>query len=119
MCSSPELWEDADVFKPERFPVDQPVPNEATHDFKYLPFGGGKRKCIGEPVMRCHRLVSLGLPSTVQHRNLLLQWGRRNTSACCRTGTVAHLFVLMPSLQLCHPCFVTPAQATSLRCWRR
>lgn len=47
-CSSPELWDEPDAFKPERFPVDQPVPNEATHEFKYLPFGGGKRKCIGE-----------------------------------------------------------------------
>ena len=47
-CRSPELWDEPNTFNPDRFPVDSPVPNETTHDFKYLPFGGGKRKCIGE-----------------------------------------------------------------------
>ncbi|KAH7425048.1 hypothetical protein KP509_11G037600 [Ceratopteris richardii] len=45
---SPTLWEDADVFKPERWPVDGPDPTEVTENFRYLPFGGGPRKCVGD-----------------------------------------------------------------------
>ncbi|MCO5603516.1 hypothetical protein L7F22_057667 [Adiantum nelumboides] len=45
---SPALWEDAEVFKPERWPVDTPDPTEVTENFKYLPFGGGPRKCVGD-----------------------------------------------------------------------
>lgn len=46
---SAELWDSPDEFNPDRFgPLDGPMPNEVTEDFKYLPFGGGKRKCIGE-----------------------------------------------------------------------
>lgn len=45
---SPELWDEPDTFNPDRFSLDGPTPNETTHDFKYLPFGGGKRKCIGD-----------------------------------------------------------------------
>jgi beta-ring hydroxylase len=45
---APELWEDPEEFRPERFPLDEPLPTEASLGFKYLPFGGGRRKCIGE-----------------------------------------------------------------------
>lgn len=45
---SPALWEDPDVFRPERWPVDGPDPTEVTENFKYLPFGGGPRKCVGD-----------------------------------------------------------------------
>ena len=44
---SPKLWDEPDKFRPERFPVDQPMPTESTCNYAYLPFGGGKRKCIG------------------------------------------------------------------------
>ncbi len=48
-CRSPQLWDRPDEFDPDRFgPLEGPAPNEVTEDFKYLPFGGGKRKCIGE-----------------------------------------------------------------------
>eukprot|EP00798_Chlamydomonas_sp_ICE-L_P019303 gene19303-25951_t len=45
---SSEYWPDAEAFRPERFPVDSPIPNEITENFAYLPFGGGRRKCIGD-----------------------------------------------------------------------
>ena len=51
-CRSPELWDRPQEFDPLRFPLDRPVPNEVTHDFAYLPFGGGKRKCIGAPLLQ-------------------------------------------------------------------
>lgn len=45
---SPALWEDPEVFRPERWPVNGPDPTEVTENFKYLPFGGGPRKCVGD-----------------------------------------------------------------------
>jgi cytochrome P450 len=42
----PEIWEDAEVFRPERWEpaYEQNVPAGA-----YFPFGGGPRNCIGMP----------------------------------------------------------------------
>ena len=48
---SPALWERPSDFVPDRFPVDGPTPTEVTHNFAYLPFGGGRRKCIGAHAM--------------------------------------------------------------------
>eukprot|EP00897_Mesotaenium_endlicherianum_P006369 jgi/Mesen1/5760/ME000292S04845 len=45
---NPEVWERADDFWPERWPVNGPDPNETTENFSYLPFGGGPRKCVGD-----------------------------------------------------------------------
>lgn len=49
MCRNAGYWSNADQFDPDRFPVDGPIPNEVTEVYNYLPFGGGRRKCIGEP----------------------------------------------------------------------
>ena len=46
---SSALWDRPNDFDPDRFPVDLPVPTEVTQNFAYLPFGGGRRKCIGVP----------------------------------------------------------------------
>ena len=53
---SPALWDRPNEFVPDRFPVDKPTPTEVTHSFAYLPFGGGRRKCIGA------RFLTLTLP---------------------------------------------------------
>merc|ERR1712078_583646 len=45
---NPDVWEDPDAFKPERFDLDGPVPNEINTDYKYVPFSGGPRKCVGD-----------------------------------------------------------------------
>lgn len=52
---SPEYWPEPNAFNPNRFPLDAPVPNEVTQNFAYLPFGGGKRKCIGAPLLQADR----------------------------------------------------------------
>jgi len=59
---SPALWDEPDAFRPERFgPVDgtAPVPNETTTDYAYLPFGGGRRKCVGDQFALFESVVAL------------------------------------------------------------
>lgn len=58
---NPSYWPNPDEFNPERFPVDGPIPNEVTEDFKYLPFGGGKRKCIGDQFALFESVASLAV----------------------------------------------------------
>lgn len=58
---NPEYWPDAEEFIPERFPLDAPMPNEITEEFRYLPFGGGKRKCIGDQFALFESIVGVAM----------------------------------------------------------
>ncbi|KAK7374352.1 hypothetical protein VNO80_07782 [Phaseolus coccineus] len=58
---SPELWDNADKFEPERWSLDGPNPNETNQSFKYLPFGGGPRKCIGDLFATYETVVALAM----------------------------------------------------------
>ncbi|XP_071650149.1 cytochrome P450 6k1-like isoform X1 [Temnothorax longispinosus] len=42
----PSIYPDPERFDPERFAEDEKAKR---HRFTFLPFGGGRRKCIGEP----------------------------------------------------------------------
>jgi cytochrome P450 len=37
---SPAVWDDPEAFRPERFPLDQPVPNEQNTEFRCGRWGG-------------------------------------------------------------------------------
>lgn len=58
---SPSLWEDADKFNPERWPLEGSSPNETNQSFRYLPFGGGPRKCIGDTFASYENIVALAM----------------------------------------------------------
>ncbi|KAH1199828.1 Protein LUTEIN DEFICIENT 5, chloroplastic [Glycine max] len=58
---SPKLWDDADKFEPERWALDGPSPNETNQNFKYLPFGGGPRKCVGDLFASYETVVALAM----------------------------------------------------------
>jgi carotenoid epsilon hydroxylase len=47
---SPAVWgETAEDFDPMRFgPLDGPHPTEQNTDYKFIPFSGGPRKCVGD-----------------------------------------------------------------------
>lgn len=45
---SPSVWDDPEDFNPERFDIDEPMPNEQNTDYRYIPFSGGPRKCVGD-----------------------------------------------------------------------
>ncbi|KAK3229202.1 hypothetical protein Dsin_001083 [Dipteronia sinensis] len=58
---SPHLWEDSDKFNPERWPLDGPTPNETNQNFRYLPFGGGPRKCVGDMFASFENVVAIAM----------------------------------------------------------
>jgi carotene epsilon-monooxygenase len=56
---SPEVWDDPEEFIPERFPLDKQAPTEINTDFRYIPFSGGPRKCIGDQFALMEAQVAL------------------------------------------------------------
>lgn len=67
---SSQVWERADDFIPERFHLESPVPNETNTDFRFIPFSGGPRKCVGDQFALLEAIV--GLAVFVQRLNFEL-----------------------------------------------
>ncbi|MED6156362.1 cytochrome P450 [Stylosanthes scabra] len=58
---SSEVWDRAEEFLPERFDMDGPVPNESNTDFRFIPFSGGPRKCVGDQFALLEAIVALAI----------------------------------------------------------
>lgn len=61
MARDPSVWEDPCEFKPERF-LGSSIDVKG-HDFNLIPFGSGKRSCIGLPLV--HRMGHFYLAALV------------------------------------------------------
>lgn len=58
---SSQVWERAEEFVPERFDLEDPVPNESNTDFRFIPFSGGPRKCVGDQFALLEAIVALAV----------------------------------------------------------
>nr|GMD44504.1 carotene epsilon-monooxygenase, chloroplastic [Ipomoea batatas] len=58
---SAKVWERAEDFLPERFGLDDPIPNETNTDFRFIPFSGGPRKCVGDQFALLEAIVALAI----------------------------------------------------------
>lgn len=58
---SSQVWDRAEEFVPERFDLDGPVPNEINTDFRFIPFSGGPRKCVGDQFAMLEAIVALAI----------------------------------------------------------
>lgn len=58
---SSQVWDRAEEFVPERFDLDGPVPNETNTDFRFIPFSGGPRKCVGDQFALLEAIVALAI----------------------------------------------------------
>ncbi|KAK9290597.1 hypothetical protein L1049_008768 [Liquidambar formosana] len=67
---SSQVWERAEEFVPERYDLESPVPNETNTDFRFIPFSGGPRKCVGDQFAMLEAIVSLTI--FLQHLNFEL-----------------------------------------------
>ncbi|TYJ99200.1 cytochrome P450 71A1-like isoform X1 [Cucumis melo var. makuwa] len=61
----PMMWENPDKFIPERFMEEKKSVDFKGHDFEFIPFGSGRRKCIG---------MSFGIASFEYVLANLLHW---------------------------------------------
>ncbi len=69
---SPQLWQDPGAFEPRRFLDGKPSP------FRYAPFGGGFRRCIGAAFAQTELAVAIGtLLATLDLRQPAGERGRR------------------------------------------
>ena len=55
---SPKYWDDPEEFRPERFMGDA---NKKRKPYTYLPFGGGKRSCIGGAMSQVENTLALSI----------------------------------------------------------
>lgn len=67
---SSKVWDRAEEFVPERFDMEGPVPNETNTDFRFIPFSGGPRKCVGDQFALLESIVALAI--FLQHFNFEL-----------------------------------------------
>ncbi|XP_048127206.1 carotene epsilon-monooxygenase, chloroplastic isoform X2 [Rhodamnia argentea] len=58
---SPQVWERSEEFVPERFYTEGPLPNETNTDFRFIPFSGGPRKCVGDQFAMLEAIVALAI----------------------------------------------------------
>ncbi|KAF9599038.1 hypothetical protein IFM89_033383 [Coptis chinensis] len=82
---SSQVWERAEEFVPERFDLEAPVPNETNTDFRYIPFSGGPRKCVGDQFAMLEAIVALAI--FLQHMNFELV---RDQTISMTTGATIH-----------------------------
>lgn len=68
---SKELWNDPEKFSPERFLVD----NRLVKPDHFLPFGGGRRSCMGYKMVQ---LISVGILSSILQKFTVLPIHRQN-----------------------------------------
>ncbi|KAI5395769.1 hypothetical protein KIW84_062084 [Lathyrus oleraceus] len=82
---SSKVWDRAEEFLPERFDLDGPVPNETNTDFRFIPFSGGPRKCVGDQFALLEATVALAV--FLQHMNFELV---PNQNIGMTTGATIH-----------------------------
>ncbi|KAI9153402.1 hypothetical protein LWI28_010772 [Acer negundo] len=58
---SSQVWERAEEFLPDRFDLEGPIPNETNTDFRFIPFSGGPRKCVGDQFALLEAIVALAI----------------------------------------------------------
>ncbi|ONH96361.1 hypothetical protein PRUPE_7G123500 [Prunus persica] len=108
---SSEVWERAEEFLPERFDLEGSVPNETNTDFRFIPFSGGPRKCVGDQFALLEAIVALVI--FIQHLNFELV---PDQNISMTTGATIHttngLFMKLSQRQA-KPAFATSSSSTS------
>ncbi|PNY09400.1 carotene epsilon-monooxygenase chloroplastic-like [Trifolium pratense] len=92
---SSKVWDRAEEFLPDRFDLNGPVPNETNTDFRFIPFSGGPRKCVGDQFALLEATVALAV--FLQHMNFELV---PDQNISMTTGATIHTTNVRPQFEL-------------------
>ncbi|XP_074303458.1 trans-cinnamate 4-monooxygenase-like [Silene latifolia] len=69
LANNPEHWKKPEEFRPERFLEEESKVETNGNDFRYLPFGVGRRSCPG--IILALPIISITIGRLIQNFNLL------------------------------------------------
>lgn len=99
LANNPELWENPEQFKPERFLGEEKI-DASGNDFRFLPFGVGRRSCPG--IILALPILSLVLGKLVQSFELLPPPGLTKVDVSEKGGQFS-LHIANHSTVVCKP----------------
>lgn len=99
LANNPELWEKPEVFNPDRFLGPEKI-DASGNDFRFLPFGVGRRSCPG--IILAIPIVSLLIGRLVQSFELLLPPGQSKLDVTGLGGQFS-LQIAKHSVVVCKP----------------
>ncbi|MCO5584501.1 hypothetical protein L7F22_038429 [Adiantum nelumboides] len=99
LANNPECWEKPEVFNPERFLGADKIEANG-NDFRFLPFGVGRRSCPG--IILAIPIVSLVLGRLVQSFELLPPPGQSKVDVTGKGGQFS-LHIAKHSVIVCKP----------------
>ncbi|KAI5055578.1 hypothetical protein GOP47_0029099 [Adiantum capillus-veneris] len=99
LANNPELWEKPEIFNPERFLGAEKLEANG-NDFRFVPFGVGRRSCPG--IILAIPIVSLVLGRLVQSFELLPPPGQSKVDITGKGGQFS-LHIAKHSVIVCKP----------------
>ncbi|KAF9598851.1 hypothetical protein IFM89_031971 [Coptis chinensis] len=100
LANNPENWKNPEEFRPERFLEEEAKVEASGNDFKYLPFGAGRRSCPG--IILALPILGITLGRLVQNFELLPPPGQKKIDTAEKGGQFS-LHILKHSIIVAKP----------------
>ncbi|KAL5710073.1 trans-cinnamate 4-monooxygenase [Ranunculus cassubicifolius] len=100
LANNPETWNKPEEFRPERFLEEEAKVEANGNDFRYLPFGVGRRSCPG--IILALPILGLSIGRLVQNFELLPPPGQSKIDTSEKGGQFS-LHILKHSTIVCKP----------------
>ncbi|KAM0948030.1 putative trans-cinnamate 4-monooxygenase [Dioscorea sansibarensis] len=100
LANNPELWKNPEEFRPERFLEEEAKVETNGNDFRYLPFGVGRRSCPG--IILALPILAITIGRLVQNFELLPPPGEKKIDTTEKGGQFS-LHILKHSTIVCKP----------------
>ncbi|KAJ8458700.1 hypothetical protein OPV22_031626 [Ensete ventricosum] len=100
LANNPAHWNRPEEFRPERFMEEEAKVEASGNDFRYLPFGAGRRSCPG--IILALPIIGITLGRLVQNFELLPPPGQAKIDTAEKAGQFS-LQIMKHSTVVCKP----------------